>query len=225
MKPIRQLVLFVLLGSPLLAGQSAVPQAPSEDFRDVVEAVRAAPSWHAAGTRPLLVNGEPAGLLRVEMTAECPDRELITAGKGSGQIRFVVLGRQAWSSADNSADPAWKKMDVAPQGGRPPCYRDALAGRIMLPETARSAGITVVRGTLCRLWQLAFYDEEDEEIEGTLCAGPDNLPLEVSYSDGLRLFFIDWGHTQVTFHWSQNRFHDLILWSDSGLPPPAAKTP
>ncbi|HUK87992.1 MAG TPA: hypothetical protein VLT85_10035 [Terriglobales bacterium] len=223
MKQTYQLALCVFLGSCLAAGQTAVPQAPSEDFRDVVEAVRAAPSWHVAGTRPILVNGEPAGLQPIEMAAACPDRELITTGEGSGQTRFLVLERGAWSSAGDSTEAAWKKMDMTPQGGRPPCGRDALAGRIMRPETARSAGITVLRGTLCRLWQLAFYDESDGEIEGTLCAGPDNLPLEVGYSDGLRLTFIDWGHTEIALHWSRTRFGDLILWSDNGLPFPAAK--
>jgi hypothetical protein len=93
----------------------------------------------------------------------------------------------------------------------------------MRPETAWSPGISVVRGTLCRVWQVEFYDENDAEIEGTLCAGPDNLPLEASYSDGLQLIFVDWGHTEVDRLLARTTFRDLMLRSGGSLP--RAKTP
>jgi hypothetical protein len=114
-------------------------------------------------------------------------------------------------------------MEVRPDGGRPPCGHDLLAGRMMRPETAWSPGIAVVRGTLCRQWELEFYDENDAVIEGSLCAGPDNLPLDVGYSDGLQLIFIDWGHTDVGRLLAQARIQDLML--RSGGPLAAAKAP
>jgi hypothetical protein len=80
-----------------------------------------------------------------------------------------------------------------------------------------------VRGTLCRQWQLEFYDENDGIIEGSLCAGFDNLPLEVDYSDGMRLIFIDWGHTEVARLLPRTRSGDLML--RSGGPLAAAKAP
>ena len=209
--------------SGLAAGQSAVPQAPSEDFGSVRAAIRAASSWHAVGLRPILVKGQPAGLMGIDMAAECPDRELVTMGDGGSQVRFVVLGQQAWGSTSDSASAPWEKMEARPDGGRPPCGHDELAGRMMRPETAWSPGITVVRGTLCRQWELEFYDENDAVVEGSLCAGPDNLPLEVGYSDGLQLIFIDWGHTDVGRLLAQSRIQDLML--RSGGPLAAAKAP
>ncbi|HYX70023.1 MAG TPA: hypothetical protein VE825_12875 [Terriglobales bacterium] len=197
MKQACQFVLWMVVGSCLAAGQTAIPQAPSEDFQQVRAAIHAAPSWHVAGTRPVMVDGRPEGVAQFEMEAECPDRALIILGDDNAQIRFAVLGEEEWDSRNGSAEGPWEKMEARPAIGRFLCGHDALAGRVMRPETARSHGVTTVRGTLCRLWQLEFYDEDDARIEGTLCAGPDNLPLEIGYSDGLRLTFVDWGHTQV----------------------------
>jgi hypothetical protein len=223
MKPAWQLLLCTVLVGGLAAGQSAIPQAPSEDFSDVRAAVRGASSWHVVGVRPILVKGQPDGLMGIDMAAECPDQELVTMEDGKTRVRFVVLGRQAWGSTSDSADAPWEKMEVNPEGNRPPCGHDQLAGRMMRPETAWSPGITVVRGTVCRRWELQFYDENDAEIEGSLCAGPDNLPLEAGFSDGTRLIFIDWGHTDVGRLLAQTRIQDLML--RSGGPLPTAKTP
>ena len=223
MKPAWQLLSCIVLLSGLAAGQSAVPQAPSEDFQNVRAAIRAASSWHAVGLRPIQVKGQPDGLVGIDVAAECPDRELVTMSDGRAQVRFVVLGQQAFGSTSDAADAPWEKMEVRPDGGRPPCGHDLLAGRMMRPETAWSPGIAVVRGTLCRQWELEFYDENDAVVDGSLCAGPDNLPLDVGYSDGLQLIFIDWGHTDVGRLLAQARIQDLML--RSGGPLAAAKAP
>ena len=223
MKPASLLALCIGFWSCVAAAQSAVPQAPSEDFQEVRAAIRGATSWRVTGTRPVLVNGLPGGLLRVDVAGECPNRELVTLGEGSQQVRFAVVGDETWESTDGPAEARWERVQAGAELGRPPCAHDTLAGRQMRPETAWSPGITVVRGTLCRVWHLAFYDENDVEIEGVLCAGPDNLPLEVSYSDGLRLIFVDWGHTDVDRLLARTTFRDLMLRSGGPLTP--AKAP